>query len=498
VELAADADEPIRYGHFIGGARVAPSSGEYLPTDDPYTGRTWGEIARGTPADVDAAVAAARAAFVGPWAKLTASERGRLLWRLGDRIAEHAPRLAEIEQRDNGKLAAEVVTQVRYVADYFRYYAGLADKVQSDVIPSDKKGVFAYTRYEPKGVVAIITPWNSPLTLTSWKLAPALAAGCTAVVKPSEYTSASMVELAELFAGAGFPAGVVNVVTGLGPEVGEPLVTHRDVAHVGFTGGALAGRRIYELAARNFKTVTLELGGKSPNIVFDDADLDQAVKGVVSGIFAASGQSCQAGSRLLVQRSIHDRFVAKLVHFMNDVRLGDPTSPDTQIGPIATRPQFDKVMEYIRIAKDEGATCVLGGRSRPDLGAGQFVEPTIFTNVRNDMRIAQEEVFGPVLAVIPFADEDEAVAIGNDVAYGLAAEVWTQNLRRAMLMVEKIQAGTVWVNNYRATSFTSPFGGYKESGIGRESGTETIKEYLHTKCVWISTDLDVPNPFVRR
>jgi len=307
-----------------------------------------------------------------------------------------------------------------------------------------------------------------------------------------------MVEFAKLFEEAGFPKGVVNVVTGLGPEVGEALVTHPLVAHIGFTGGSEAGRKIYEIAARNFKTVTLELGGKSPNIVFDDADLEQAVKGVVSGIFAATGQSCQAGSRLLVQRSIHDTFVAKLIDFMKDVKLGDPTEAGTQIGPVATRPQFEKVLSYIEIAKSEGAICAFGGKSRPDLGAGLFVEPTIFTGVNNSMRIAQEEVFGPVLSVIPFDDEADAVKIGNDVAYGLAAAVWTRDLRRAMSMVEKLQAGTVWVNNYRATSFTSPFGGYKESGIGRESGTETIKEYLHTKCVWISSDLDVPNPFIRR
>jgi aldehyde dehydrogenase (NAD+) len=493
------AESLVRYDHYIDGARVAPAGGEYLPTENPYTGKVWGLIARGNRADAAAAVEAAQRAFVtGAWPELTPSERGRLLWRLGDLVIAHAARLAEIEQRDNGKLSGEVVGQVRYMGDYFRYYAGLADKVQSAVIPSDKKGVFAYTRYEPKGVIAVITPWNSPLTLTSWKLAPALAAGCTVVVKPSEFTSASMLELAELVSEAGFPKGVVNVVTGLGPEVGEALVTHPAVAHIGFTGGAAAGRKIYELAARHFKTVTLELGGKSPNIVFDDADLDQAVKGVVMGIFAASGQSCQAGSRLLVQRSIHDRFVAKLVDFMRDVKLGDPTRADTQIGPIATRPQFEKVLSYIEIAKAEGAVCALGGRSRPDLGAGMFVEPTIFTGVRNDMRIAQEEVFGPVLAVIPFEDEADAIAIGNDVAYGLAAAVWTRDLRRAMLMVDKLEAGTVWVNNYRATSFTSPFGGYKESGIGRESGTETIKEYLHTKCVWISADPDLPNPFVKR
>jgi aldehyde dehydrogenase (NAD+) len=489
----------LRYDHYIAGELVAPSTGEYLPTEDPYTGQAWAEVARGSAADAGRAVeAAARAFETGDWPALTASERGRLLWRLGELVIANAERLAVIEQRDNGKLAVEVVAQVRYMGDYFKYYAGLADKVQSAVIPTDKKGVFAYTKYEAKGVVAIITPWNSPLTLTSWKLAPALAAGCTAVVKPSEFTSASMVEFAQLFAQAGFPPGVVNVVTGLGPEVGEALVTHPKVAHIGFTGGSAAGRKIYEIAARNFKTVTLELGGKSPNIVFDDADLDQAVKGVVSGIFAASGQSCQAGSRLLVQQGIHDRFVDKLVGFIADVKLGDPKDPATQIGPIATRPQFEKIMGYIEIAKNEGARCVHGGRSRPDLGAGQFVEPTIFTGVRNDMRIAQEEVFGPVLAVIPFEDEADAIRIGNDTVFGLAAAVWTRDLKRAMLMTDRLKAGTVWVNNYRATSFTSPFGGFKESGIGRESGADTIREYLDTKCVWMSSDLDVPNPFVRR
>ncbi len=488
-----------RYEHFIDGQPSAPCGGAYLATEDPYSGLAWAQVARGNAQDTDDAVQAAHRAFSsGAWPALTPSERGRLLWKLADAVTANAERLGQIEQRDNGKLAVEVQAQVRYMADYFRYYAGLADKVQSDVLPTDKKGVLAYTRFEAKGVVAIITPWNSPLTLTSWKLAPALAAGCTAVIKPSEFTSASMLEFAQLFTDVGFPNGVVNVVTGLGVEVGEPLVTHPLVAHVGFTGGAAAGRKVYELAARGLKTVTLELGGKSPNIVFDDADLEQAVKGVVSGIFAASGQSCQAGSRLLVQRSIHDRFVALLVDFMRDVRMGDPSKADTQIGPIATRPQFERILSYIEIAKSEGAHCVLGGRARPDLGAGQFIEPTIFTGVHNGMRIAQEEVFGPVLVVIPFDDENEAIAIGNDIAYGLAGAVWTRDLRRAMLLTDKLKAGTVWVNNYRATSFTSPFGGYKESGIGRESGTEAIKEYLHTKCVWVSTDLEVPNPFVRR
>lgn len=489
--------ESQTYGLYIDGAEVPPAGGDYFATENPYTGQAWGRVARGSGVDVDRAVAAAKRAGEGEWAGLTPSARGRLMRRVADLMIEHAPRLAEIERRDNGKLAAEVTSQVRYVGDYFHYYAGLADKIESQVIPTDKVGVFAYTRYEPKGVVGIITPWNSPLTLTSWKLAPALAAGCTAVIKPSEYTSASMIEFAALFKQAGFPDGVVNVVTGLGPEVGEPLVVHPDVAHIGFTGGEMAGQKIYELAARHLKTVTLELGGKSPNIVFDDADLDQAVKGVVSGIFAAAGQTCIAGSRLLVQTSIHDEFVGRLKAFVSQAKLGDPALAETQIGPIATRPQFDKIMDYIAIAKNEGATCALGGKARPDLGP-QFVEPTIFTGVRNDMRIAQEEVFGPVLSVIPFTDEAEAVRIGNDILYGLAAGVWTQNLGRAMRMSEKLKAGTVWINNYRATSVTSPFGGYKRSGIGRESGSDAVKEYLEVKTVWISSDLDVPNPFIRR
>ncbi len=486
-----------QYDHFINGAYAPPASGEYFDTENPYTGEAWARIARGNAADVDAAVSAARAAFEG-WSGLTASRRGQLLRRLADLIIENAPRLAEIEQRDNGKLSSEVVAQVRYMGEYFHYYAGLADKVESKVIPTDKPGVFAYTRYEAKGVVAIITPWNSPLTLTSWKLAPALAAGCVAVIKPSEFTSASMLEFAALFEQAGFPPGVVNVVTGFGPEVGEPLVNHPDVAHVGFTGGELAGKRIYEAAARNLKTVTLELGGKSPNIIFDDANLDQAVKGVVSGIFAASGQSCQAGSRVLVQENIHDELVRRLIDFVGTAKLGDPTQPDTQIGPIATRPQFEKILGYIQIAHDEGARCVLGGKARGDLGAGQFIEPTIFTGVDNRMRIAQEEVFGPVLCIIPFKDEADAVRIGNDILYGLAGAVWTRSLHRALYVTERLKAGTVWVNNYRATSFTTPFGGYKRSGIGRESGSDAIHEYLDTKSVWISTDLDVPNPFIRR
>jgi acyl-CoA reductase-like NAD-dependent aldehyde dehydrogenase len=488
-----------RFSLTIDGRSCEAASGRWLESESPATGRAWAEVPRCDATDVEAAVSAAQRAFDdGPWPALTPTARGALLYRLADLIARDAPRLAELEQRDNGKLMAEVSVQVRAIADYFRYYAGLADKLQSAVIPTDKPGVFNFTRHEPKGVVAILTPFNSPLTLTSWKLAPALAVGCTAVVKPSEYTSASMLEMARLFAEAGFPPGVVNVVTGFGDEVGQHLVSHPAVAHIAFTGGEAAGIRVYEAAARGLKTVTLELGGKSPNIVFDDADLDQAVKGVVSGIFAAAGQTCLAGSRLLLHRPIHDAFVQRLIDFVRDVPMGDPTDPATRIGPIATRPQFEKILHYLDVARADGATCVLGGRARPDIGSGWYVEPTIFTGVHNRMRIAQEEVFGPVLAVIPFEDEDEAIRIGNDVVYGLAAGVWTRSLARAIKLSEKLRAGTVWVNNYRATSMTSPFGGYKRSGVGRENGVDAVREYQQVKSVWISTDLDVPNPFIRR
>jgi aldehyde dehydrogenase (NAD+) len=390
--------------------------------------------------------------------------------------------------------------QTSYLPQWYYYYGGLADKVEGSVIPTDKPEVFNYTRYEPLGVVAALVPWNSPLLLTTWKLAPALAAGNTVVIKPSEFTSASTLDFMRLVEQAGFPPGVVNVVTGFGSEVGEPLVAHPLVAKVAFTGSDATGQKIYETAARGLKRVSLELGGKSPNIVFDDANIDNAVKGVISGIFAATGQTCIAGSRLLVQRSIHDQFVDRLVALARTARMGDPMLPQTQVGPVTTRPQFEKILSYLTIAKGEGAEVALGGSrgTHPECGNGWFVEPTIFTNVNNRMRIAQEEVFGPVLAVIPFDDEEEAIAIANDVVYGLAAGVWTESMKRAFTMAERLQAGTVWVNTYRAVSYLSPFGGYKRSGLGRESGQEMIKEYLQVKSVWISHAASVPNPFVLR
>jgi aldehyde dehydrogenase (NAD+) len=498
--MAATA-ELVAHQMYIDGRFVDGASGDFFETDDPFRGRPWGLIPRGTADDVDRAVRAAHKAFTsGAWPRLTASGRGALLRRLGDLVAARSKALAELEVRDNGKLYAEMSAQTAYIPQWFQYFGGLADKIEGAVLPTDKAEVFNFTRYEPLGVVAAIVPWNSPLLLAAWKMAPALAAGNTMVIKPSEFTSASILELMTLVEEAGFPPGVVNVVTGFGADVGVPLVEHPLVAKVAFTGSDTTGQRVYEAAARGLKRVSMELGGKSPNIVFEDADLDNAVKGVVSGIFAASGQTCIAGSRLLVQASIHERFVERLLAFAKTAKLGDPMRSDTQVGPVTNKPQLEKILKYIDIATAEGARPVLGGgrSTRPECGDGWFVEPTIFEGVHNRMRIAQEEVFGPVLAVIPFKDEEEAIAIGNDVVYGLAAGVWTQSIRRALTMSEKLQAGTVWVNTYRAVSYLSPFGGYKRSGIGRENGQDTIREYLQVKSVWISTATDVPNPFVQR
>jgi acyl-CoA reductase-like NAD-dependent aldehyde dehydrogenase len=489
-----------QYQLFINNEWVAPYSGGHFETVEPFSGEVWAQIPRAAEQDVERAVSAAAAAMDGPWGQFSASERGKCLHRLGELFEKNAQHLAEIESRDNGKLMSEVAGQVRYVAEYFYYYAGLADKIHGLVVPIDKKNVFNYVRYMPLGVVATITPWNSSLLLTAWKIAPALCAGNTVVCKPSEFTSASLLEFASLVPEAGFPPGVINVVTGFGAEVGEPLIRHPKVACVAFTGGDEAGRKVYATAAAHLKKVSLELGGKSPHIVFDDADLDKAARGVITGIFSASGQSCMAGSRLLVQESIHDAFVERLIDLTRGAKAGDPAMPDTQIGPIATRPQFEKIVSYLEIARDEGARCVAGGRALTGAGygAGQFIEPTIFTGVTNDMRIAQEEVFGPVLAVIKFHGEDDAIRIANDIRFGLAAGVWTKDLRRAMLMADKLKAGTIWINNYRSTSYTTPFGGFKDSGIGREGGIEAVKTYMEAKSVWISTDLDMPDPFIRR
>ncbi|MEH0553593.1 aldehyde dehydrogenase [Streptomyces sp. B21-101] len=486
-----------RYEMFIDGERRKPCAGEWFPTDNPCLGTPWAEIARGTAEDVDDAVRAAhRALRSGPWAELTASARGSLLRRLGDAVAANARRLAETEVRDNGKLFTEMYGQLNYLPQWFHYYGGLADKIEGTVPPLDKKGYFAYTKKEPVGVVAVITPWNSPLLLLAWKIAPALAAGCTVVVKPSEFTSASTLELVRLLHEAGLPPGVVNVVTGFGQDVGAALVEHPLVRKITFTGSDATGRHINQAAARDFKRVSLELGGKSPNIVFADADLEAAVNGAVSGIFAATGQTCIAGSRLLVQQRVHDEVVGRLVDLARTARMGDPMDEATQVGPITTPAQYAKILDYIDIAQREGARLALGGKAADD--KGRFVEPTVFTGVHNSMRIAQEEVFGPVLAVIPFHDEDEAVTLADDSRYGLGAGVWTSDIGRAFRMADRIRSGTVWVNTYRAVSYLTPFGGFKDSGIGRENGIGAITAYLEDKSVWINTGAATGNPFVLR
>jgi aldehyde dehydrogenase (NAD+) len=490
------------YRTFIDGEWVDAASGKTFETFDPYTGEPWALIPECDQRDVDRAVESAHRAFeAGPWPNMTPTARGKVLRRIASLIEKHAEHLARIEVRDNGKLISEMVAQTRYMPEWFYYYGGLSDKIQGAVVPVDRPDHFNYILKEPVGVCAFITPWNSPLMLTTWKLAPALAAGCTVVIKPSEFTSASLLEFMRLvIAEADIPPGIVNVVTGYGAVTGEPLVTHPKVAKIAFTGGTATGARVNELAAKTFKKVSLELGGKSPNIVFDDCILDDAVSGAISGIFAATGQTCIAGSRLLVQETIHNVFVEKLVAMAKQARLGDPSKPETQVGPVTTPPQYQKILSYIDIAKGEGCKCVLGGGpATTEEGGGQyFVKPTIFIDVDNKMRIAQEEVFGPVLSVIKFKDEGDAVRIANDIAFGLGAGVWTQSVKRAHTMARHIKAGTVWVNTYRAVSFLMPFGGYKASGLGRENGAEAIEGYLQSKSVWINNGSGSGNPFIMK
>ena len=485
---------PLRM--FIGGQPVEALSGRTFDSIDPYTGQPWAQVPEAGAADVDRAVAAARAAFdEGPWPQMPGVERGRVMRRLARLIEEHAEELAVIEVRDNGKLLREMAGQTALLPEFYDYFAGAADKIGGEVLDSAKTNFFVYQLFEPIGVVGAITPWNSPLLLTAFKLAPALAAGCSFVLKPSEHTSTSALRFAEVVAEAGVPDGVFNVVTGDGPNVGEPLVSHPGVDKVSFTGSVATGIRVSRAAAEHLAPVSLELGGKSPNIVFADADIEAAANGVVAGIFAACGQTCIAGSRLLVERPVHDELLERVVGRARDIVLGNPMDPATEMGPLAFAAHWDKVMGYIDIGTAEGAELATGGRRPEGFGDGLFVEPTVFCGVDNTMRIAREEIFGPVLSVIPFEGEAEALSIANDSPFGLAAGVWSRDVQRVHRMVSRLQAGTVWVNSYRTLNYDVPFGGYKMSGHGRENGLDGLREYLHTKSVWVEMSGATRDPF---
>lgn len=485
-----------RFQHYIDG-RFEDAAATF-PSLDPATGQPWALMPAASAADVGRAVEAADRAFHGrAWAGLTATARGKLLSRLADLVQEAAPRLAALETRDTGKIIRETSAQIAYVAEYYRYYAGLADKIEGAHLPIDKPDMEVWLRREPVGVVAAIVPWNSQLFLSAVKLGPALAAGCTVVLKASEDGPAPLLEFARLVDQAGFPPGVVNILTG-GPEAGRALTTHPKVAHIAFTGGPETARHIVRASAENLSKTSLELGGKSPFIVFDDADLDSAANAQVAGIFAATGQSCVAGSRLLVQASVKDAMIDRLKAKAEAVRIGAPDDMATEVGPLCTARQRDRIVQIIAQSVAAGARLVTGGKI-PE-GPGTFFPPTILDcSAAPTAPCVTEELFGPVLSVVTFETEEEALALANGTPYGLASGVFTQSLTRAHRMIRGIRAGIVWVNTYRAVSPIAPFGGHGLSGHGREGGLAAALDYTTVKTVWLRTSDDpIPDPFVMR
>ena len=483
---------------YIDGAFCDADDGAVFDSVDPSTGAVWAAMPKASAADTDRAVRAAHAAFsAGPWPALTATARGRLLYRLADLVARDAPIIAELETRDTGKVIRETKAVTGYVAEFYRYFAGLADKIEGATLPIDKLAMEVSTRREPLGVVAAVVPWNSQMFLTATKLAPALAAGNTVVIKASEDGPAPLLYFAKLIHEAGLPKGVVNVITGMGADCGRVLTSHPLVARVAFTGGPETARHVVRNTAENFAVTTLELGGKSPVVVFDDANLDSALNGVIAGIWGATGQSCVAGSRLLIHESMHDDFVARLAKRAGEIKIGPPLDMATEMGPLATLRQLQRAEKLIAESVAAGAVVVTGGKARG--GAGYYFEPTVLLAPSAELPCVREEFFGPVLSVLKFKTEDEAVALANGTDYAFAAGVFTQNLGRAHRLAKSIRAGIVWVNTYRAVSPVAPFGGNGLTGYGREGGLDAIRDYTRTKSIWINTsDLPMADPFVMR
>jgi acyl-CoA reductase-like NAD-dependent aldehyde dehydrogenase len=471
---------------FIDGEWTPGATGRQIDVVDPATEQVIATVPSAGKEDIDRAVAAARAALSGPWAKTSARDRGRLLWAIGERIFARADDIARLETLHNGKPIFEArQIEIPAAAECFQYYAGWADKIHGETIPV-KGNFLTYTLRDPVGVVAAIVPWNFPLLLTAWKVAPALACGNTVIIKPATQTPLTALALAEVAADVGLPPGVLNVITGPGQDVGKQIIEHPGIDKIAFTGDTRTGKEIMRGAADSLKRITLELGGKSPNIVFADADLDAALRGATMGIFYGKGEVCAAGSRLLVDRRIKDEFVDKVATRTKKMVPGDPLDPKTRFGAVASRSQMERVLRYIDIAKKEGAELIAGG-GRADIGTGKgyFVQPTVFSGVTPAMTIAREEIFGPVLAVIDFDGVDEAVARANDSQYGLAAAVWTKDIKKAHTVARRLQAGTVWINAYNVYDTAAPFGGYKESGFGRELGVHALEHYTQTKTVWV-------------